>query len=184
LQPKPDPRTSEPATLVTQLTPSSQLTALKSNARYVRVGSVFVVLRSMTDAVPVLTLISSSSAHFGAAHGDPRLPNLKRRLPEGNRKKKQLRRQVATVRTIDLFAKAQRGCAQVQEFYTCTISMHMPVQPRVIIPQVAESEFTIDNFSPVSPPQGRRLHCIRKGHNSELRSCFIRLELFFFGAAG
>jgi hypothetical protein len=102
LQPKPDPRTSEPATLDTQLTPSSQFAASKRNARYVRdMESVFVVLRSMTHAVQARTLISSSSAHFGAAHGDPRLPNLKRRLPEGIRKKNQLRRQVATVRTIE-----------------------------------------------------------------------------------
>ncbi len=54
-----------------------------------------LVFRRWNHPVHVLTLISSSSARLSAAHGDPRLPNLKRRLPEG--KKNQLRRQVATV---------------------------------------------------------------------------------------
>jgi hypothetical protein len=32
--------------------------------------------------------ISSSSAGFSATHGDPRLPNLKRRLPEKQKQKR------------------------------------------------------------------------------------------------
>jgi hypothetical protein len=36
----------------------------------------------LDGAIPVLTPISSSSAGLSATHGDPRLPNLKRRMPE------------------------------------------------------------------------------------------------------
>ena len=59
--------------------------------------------------MPLRTLISSSSAQPSAAHGDPRLPNLKRRLPD-DKKKKQLRRQVSTARD-NLMWKAVEGVA-------------------------------------------------------------------------
>jgi hypothetical protein len=42
--------------------------------------------RSGNKAAHILILISSSSAQISATHGDPRLPNLKRRLPERTKK--------------------------------------------------------------------------------------------------
>lgn len=107
-------------------------------------------------------LISNSSARLSAAHGDPRLPNLKRRLPDGE--KKQLGRQVAT---------AQRGCARVQGFYKSTTkvgcSEFVPGYPQA---SASESEFTTSEFD-CTTARLHRLH-IQTARSLELRNCFIR----------
>ena len=72
------------------------------------------VFRSGNDTAHILTLISSSSARISATHGDPRLPNLKRRLPE--EKKKQLRRQ-GPRENNKLISKAQNGWARVAKMF-------------------------------------------------------------------
>ncbi len=41
-----------------------------------------MVVRRWNHLVHILTMISSPSARLSATHGDPRLPNLKRRVPE------------------------------------------------------------------------------------------------------
>jgi hypothetical protein len=96
-----------------------------------------VLLRSKTDAVPVLTLISSSSARLSAAHGDPHLPNLKRRLPEGKKKKKkQLGREVATTRITNCLQRRKEAVPKYRNPRHVECFESAPGYP-----QVAESDF-------------------------------------------
>ena len=48
---------------------------------------VRLVICRKGGSIQVLTPISVSSARLSATHGDPRLPNLKRRMPEKQKKK-------------------------------------------------------------------------------------------------
>ena len=65
-----------------------------------------MVFRGSDHAIHVLTLISNSSARPSATDGDPRLPNLKRRLPE--EKKTAQKAGVATVRIKMVCIRAVR----------------------------------------------------------------------------
>ena len=47
---------------------------------------VRLVICRKDGSIQVLTPISVSSARLSATHGDPRLPNLKRRMPEKQKK--------------------------------------------------------------------------------------------------